>query len=474
MENLDLKFLYSIERKEANNFLREIIDFSNKSITRFEAIKLLYDFDDKNNFNFLENLYLSDADREIALYAGNFIKEKYRFHKRYLSLFKFCLLKINDWEKRFIALEAINSLNNKSSNRLIKEFIKNEIFRKFKDRINEFPQEIFDDNNVNLSDAILNACFQLILYDYYTKICGYNATIRNGNIILLDCRGCGLNTISEIVGLSRLAKLEHLYLQNNRIESMRGVEYFKNLRTLNLSQNRIKKIEGLDSLSKLIEINLSDNNIEVIENLNHLKLLKTLDLKKNKIKKIEGLNGLKNLEKLDLSHNYIENIEGLDNLVSLKRLNLSYNKIKEISGLNNLENLNYIQLNQNKINKIQGLDKLIFLKGLTLNNNKIERIQGLDNLENLVKLELSSNKIKKIEGVNKLVKLQGLFLDNNQIEKIENLENLNDLITLFLKDNNISEYRKLKLPSLRYLFLNENPLTPESRRIYNENTPRFP
>ena len=45
------------------------------------------------------------------------------------------------------------------------------------------------------------------------------------------------------------------------LNSMRGIEHFKNLTVINLSGNKIEKIEGLKNLGNLRDINLSTNSL---------------------------------------------------------------------------------------------------------------------------------------------------------------------------------------------------------------------
>ena len=69
------------------------------------------------------------------------------------------------------------------------------------------------------------------------------------------------------------------------------------LRCLYLHENCINKIEGLDSLKNLVNLNLCDNLI----------------------KKIEGLEGCKSLDSLYIGRNHIGK-NGLDDLIELLKV----------------------------------------------------------------------------------------------------------------------------------------------------------
>ena len=84
--------------------------------------------------------------------------------------------------------------------------------------------------------------------------------------------------------------------------------------SLYLQENLIRNIEGLDAMQNLMSLNLSDNMIHKVENLGVLPKLQTLQLKRNRIGK-GGLGDVINCTELlecsvlDLSDNYIEDPE---------------------------------------------------------------------------------------------------------------------------------------------------------------------
>lgn len=110
--------------------------------------------------------------------------------------------------------------------------------------------------------------------------------------------------------------MKYLYLDNNSIKAISGLQLNKCLRVLSMNGNHVSKIENLNNLW-LEELFLSANNLTFISNLETLPALRTLDLSKNQITKLRGL----------------EQIE------SLKFLNLSLNNIKKVNQLKYIENL---------------------------------------------------------------------------------------------------------------------------------------
>lgn len=78
------------------------------------------------------------------------------------------------------------------------------------------------------------------------------------------------NMIENIKGLDKLGRcLKELYLGNNRIRRIRGLEALLTLEKLWLDENRIESISdgsatGLNNLVRLKELNLASNRIECI------------------------------------------------------------------------------------------------------------------------------------------------------------------------------------------------------------------
>ena len=113
------------------------------------------------------------------------------------------------------------------------------------------------------------------------------------------------------------------------IETIKGFDKVgRTLKELYLGNNRIKRIRGLDSLTSLEKLWLDENRIESIS-----------DGQGN----TNALNNLVRLKEINLASNRIESIGmSLDGLISLEELNISNNKIgnfKEVLNLNRLPNL---------------------------------------------------------------------------------------------------------------------------------------
>ena len=469
--------LSEIGEKKALILLREIIENSTDSNIRRRALKIYGELEKGKNFDFFENLFFSDEDLQMRLIAGKVLSKGYSKHKKLIPLLEYTLKKMVNIDQKIFSLKSLSSLDSIKARKIVIDYLKMLIKTKFKEKIKSIPLEILNyEYKTNIPISVIEIWINLILNDYYVRVCGYLSSLRNGKIISLDCESLNIESISDIEGIDNLNDLEHLNIQRTKIKCIDNLQHFKNLKHLDLSHGKLEKIENLQCLIGLEELNLSYNKIRKIENLESLKELRKLSLNDNLISEIENLHFLTNLEELNLIHNKISEIKNLEKLEKLKRINLSSNQIEELTGFRYLKDLIWLSINDNKISQTKGLSYLNNLRLLYLSNNLIEKIEGLDNLSNLKKLELSSNKISHLEGLQNLVELQELYLDNNNIEKLEGLDSLSKLIILHIGRNEISKFRGeyiKNLNNLNFLFLNENPLDQQSWEHYKKRF-RFP
>jgi Leucine-rich repeat (LRR) protein len=464
-------------KKEASKILKEWIENSNDQDLRKEAVELFYSLDDGSNFELYEHLFISEETKEIRDLAGKILNQNYAHHENFLSLLEYTLRNIENIDQKFFVLDILNSIHSKNAIAIIRSYVKS-FFKMSELAKKENLIELFDKSitNMQVNPKFLEKIFNIVLHKFYTKYCMFHVAIRNNYVILLNCEGAGIKRVNQIQGLNRLTHLESLILKRNNLDKIEITENLINLKILDLSANKFSKIEHLDSLKSLIELNLEGNNINEINSPLNLPNLERLFLNSNNLSEIKNLENLKNLKLLNLNQNKIKKITNLEKLINLNHLNLSSNTIEKIEGLTKAPNLLTLYLNNNRIKKIEGLNFVIHLKVLNLSNNSIERLENLDKLSNLIKLEISNNKIKKIEGLNSLIHLQELFLDRNYIEKFEGLKDLESLIILFLDNNYIREFaidQIQNLGNLNFIFLNENPLSPESLKAYQKKC-RFP
>jgi Leucine-rich repeat (LRR) protein len=157
------------------------------------------------------------------------------------------------------------------------------------------------------------------------------------NTIHLDISHCKLIWLDSARGLS---KLRVLNASDNEItsiiKSFKGIPTYRELRILDISNNKIAKIAE-NELSKLInlrELDLSGNRLSDWTALTHISTLEHLYLSKNTISQFPLLSNVTSLVTLDLSKNQLTSIpdycfEGLTNLAFLY---MSGNNLSSISS----------------------------------------------------------------------------------------------------------------------------------------------
>jgi hypothetical protein len=117
------------------------------------------------------------------------------------------------------------------------------------------------------------------------------STRQSGNVSLcLHCRIAPVVAFSTVhsfacvhVCLLYIVVLISLYLSNNRLTRLSGLESNVRLRELYLGENTIPRIEGLHTLRALTILSLYDNDIAAIEGLEHNAALTELNLARNHI-----------------------------------------------------------------------------------------------------------------------------------------------------------------------------------------------
>jgi hypothetical protein len=166
-----------------------------------------------------------------------------------------------------------------------------------------------------------------------------HAFLRNGETVFLpmekDLRALFSTEKLEIVGNGILLfGLEQLSF---KLTDLSGLQYFTNLKELNLAGNNLKNLNGITSLKHLELLNFTANKITTLRGIRHLKSLKYLFLRDNNLKNLSEIQHLKQLEILDcMNNNRLNSIGRLSETQSLQELYIYdfKGKIKgEIEGL---------------------------------------------------------------------------------------------------------------------------------------------
>ncbi|CAM6096301.1 unnamed protein product [Calypogeia fissa] len=157
--------------------------------------------------------------------------------------------------------------------------------------------------------------------------------VKAGDDVRLDMRGQKLRTLdSKPVNLS--PKLEFVYLRDNKLASLEGIEILKRLKVLDLSFNEFKATEGagfdgLANCKSLQQLYLAGNQITSLAGLPSLPNLEFLSVAQNKIKSLE-MPTQPRLQVLAASKNKISVLKGFPYLPALENLRLEENPILDV------------------------------------------------------------------------------------------------------------------------------------------------
>ncbi|XP_038142262.1 leucine-rich repeat-containing protein 23 [Cyprinodon tularosa] len=153
-------------------------------------------------------------------------------------------------------------------------------------------------------------------------------------LTFLQWLSVSVNRLTDIDALVGPA-LETLILQGNRIKTINGLQsgVFANLVTLELRGNYLDTTDGID-LPNLQKLYLAQNLIKRLEGLEKLECLTTLHLRDNHLETLDGLSpNMRSLQYLNVRGNVIADEKALEGLglvaKTLRVLVLSENPLEE-------------------------------------------------------------------------------------------------------------------------------------------------
>ncbi|KAG3196919.1 hypothetical protein PC128_g7254 [Phytophthora cactorum] len=228
------------------------------------------------------------------------------------------------------------------------------------------------------------------------------------------------NKITSLRNVSTARELRELKIYNNKLNNTLGLKANSNLEGLQMNDNRIEEISSdFLALGRLKNLWLNSNKISSVRNLRGCRLLVHLDLGRNKLQGAasEGLDALNNLEYLNLSGNQLISVGNLTHLTKLEELNLSENKLTTLQGVMP-PNLAILRVNGNQISNFQGLlTPLEKLNELYAHDNIITDLDSLPTrCPQLESVDLRNNQIEASSQVTLLAKceaLQDIWLHGN-------------------------------------------------------------
>ncbi|XP_052179549.1 187-kDa microtubule-associated protein AIR9 [Diospyros lotus] len=157
--------------------------------------------------------------------------------------------------------------------------------------------------------------------------------IKAGDDVRLDLRGHRIRSLTTS-GLNLSPNLEFVYLRDNLLSMLEGVEILKRVKVLDLSFNDFKGpgFEPLENCKALQQLYLAGNQITSLVSLPELPNLEFLSVAQNKLKSL-SMASQPRLQVLAASKNRISSLKGFPYLPALEHLRVEENPILEMRHL---------------------------------------------------------------------------------------------------------------------------------------------
>lgn len=155
--------------------------------------------------------------------------------------------------------------------------------------------------------------------------------IKAGDDVRLDLRGHRIRSL-KAGGLNLSPNLEFVYLRDNLLSSLEGIDILKRVKVLDLSFNDFKgpEFEPLEACKALQQLYLAGNQITSLTALPALPNLEFLSVAQNKLKSL-AMASQPRLQVLAASKNKVSTLKGFPCLPSLEHLRLEENPILEMA-----------------------------------------------------------------------------------------------------------------------------------------------
>jgi Leucine-rich repeat (LRR) protein len=223
--------------------------------------------------------------------------------------------------------------------------------------------------------------------------------------------------------------IKNIYIDNNFVDSIGGIEKFTLLETLKIDCCKLKSItDEIGQCTNLITLEAHKNNITTISScIGNLSKLKTLSLHSNLITQLpEEIGNLSELSYCSLHFNDIGLLPlSMSNMTSLLRLSLHNNQVISIASIN-ICNLQVVSLFRNNIEEIpeELCKSLVNCEKFAIQQNKLVAIpRTIKYMVSLDTLWIYDNKIAFLpDELNNLPKLNSIWLNDDEVNRFTNIK----------------------------------------------------
>ncbi|QVK17825.1 leucine-rich repeat domain-containing protein [Mycoplasmatota bacterium] len=182
---------------------------------------------------------------------------------------------------------------------------------------------------------------------------------------------------NSTITLEECQSITELDLSNKGIRSLEGLQYFINMKSLNLRDNKISDLSPIKNALKLEALSFINTKIDKLDDISGLVNLKILYISSN-IKDLKPISNLFNLEELYGFETSIKNLNPIRDLKTLKHLILPLSNVSDISPIINLDSLKSLILEGKRIKEQQLLLEFKSLKLVCANDLTKKIISDLE------------------------------------------------------------------------------------------------
>lgn len=229
-----------------------------------------------------------------------------------------------------------------------------------------------------------------------------------------------LNKLEGDISAEDMLGLTALDMTGQGIRSLSGLEFARNLKTLEASSNHIADLSPLAGLSKLQYLDLGNNDIADLSALADLTNLDTLYLDNNDIRDISALSRLTKVFEMGLGGNQINDVTALSGLTALVHLHLINNQISDLSALSGLPNLRVLVAHNNHVSSLSFVAGLSALRTISVSGNQITDLSPLVALsDRLESIDVGWNWLTDISVLREMTALHDVHVSNNYLDLSE-------------------------------------------------------
>lgn len=253
-------------------------------------------------------------------------------------------------------------------------------------------------------------------------VAGFTSIARLENLTELGLRDTGMIDLAleSVSGLKNLRKLDleqNKELTANKVDELReklpactiladdllytvsfgSLTFKSDAQNISAISSGVEALDGLEEFKELTSLVLTDNSVSELKPIGALTKLRTLGLRGNSISDLTPLAGMAELRSLDLTGNSITDVGPLSGCAALEELHLASNTVRDISSLAYCRSLVSLELSDNEISDISALGGLVNLTMLNLDNNSISDLTPLYTLKDLQVLYIHGNNIKLVD-----------------------------------------------------------------------------